>query len=261
MKSILNKGIHEVLRMTHRSVSVTDSERKSYIARAFEIQNEIKSWVGKTNYEKIGLGQNCNASWYLKTTENKLASYPFDWVFTTPELIEDILSDNFKSFLDRTQHIPHGIDAGHERYHEWLFGHRNPANSITDYEFLKRCVDRWNELIESKKPIVFVTVVLNEFEKRKRWKEGFTKQFHMPKEQTLEDFKALMDKIHLLLPNSKFLFIEQYTEQPFNLSVTDKKEQSFWLKFSAIDKNTGVQYLNSVDDEIMKIIYAGLKQN
>ncbi len=83
----------------------------------------------------------------------------------------------------------------------------------------------------------------------------------MPKEQTLEDFKALMDKIHLLLPNSKFLFIEQYTEQPFNLSVTDKKEQSFWLKFSAIDKNTGVQYLNSVDDEIMKIIYAGLKQN
>jgi hypothetical protein len=50
MKSILNKGIHEVLRMTHRSVSVTDSERKSYIARAFEIQNEIKSWVGKTNY-------------------------------------------------------------------------------------------------------------------------------------------------------------------------------------------------------------------
>jgi len=260
MKSILNKGIHELLKLTHRSVSVTDSERESYIQRAAEVQLEIKNWIGKTEYEKVGLGQNCNASWYLKATDNKLASYPFDWLFTTPEFIEDMLSDNFEALLNRSQLIPHGLDAGHKRYHEWLFGHRNPASSDSDLQFLKRCIDRWNALIQSQKPVVFVTVVLNEFEKRKRWRDGFNKDFDLPKNQVLADFNPMMDKLLAINPNCKFLFIEQYTEREFELLKLHQDERAFWLKFCSVDTNTGVQYLNSVDDEIMKVIYAGFNQ-
>jgi len=58
--------------------------------------------------------------------------------------------------------------------------------------------------------------------------------------------------------NCKFLFIEQFTEGDFELSVITKTESALWLKFCAIDANTGVQYLNEVDDEVMKTIYAGL---
>lgn len=254
MKSFINKGIHEVLKLAHKSVACSDAEQTAYLNRATEVQREIKDWVGLTDYEKVSLGQNCNASWYIKATDNKRASYPFDWLFTTPEIIEDILSDNFEAFLDQSQHIPHGLDAGHERYHDWLFGHRNPASSNADLEFFKRCVARWNELTQSQKPILFVTVVLNEFDKRKRWREGFTKQFELPKEQTLKDFDSMMNCISSINPNCKFLFIEQYTEASFKLEIKAKTDQAFWLKFSAIDKNTGVQYLNSVDDEVMKTI-------
>lgn len=68
----------------------------------------------------------------------------------------------------------------------------------------------------------------------------------------------MMSRISAIKPKCKFLFIEQYTEEPFELITQVKTENAFWLKFSAIDKNTGVQYLNTVDDEVMKTILKGL---
>lgn len=258
MKSLLNKAAHQFLKLTHSSTTCSKEERQSYLKRATEIQREIKDWVGSEKREKIGLGQNCNASWYLKATGLKEASYPFDWIFSTPDIVIDMLEDNFEQFLNREQYISHGLDAGHERYHETFFGHRNPANSLTDHEFLKRCVVRWNTLMRSKRPIVFLTVVLNESDKRKRWQEGFTKQFEMPTNQTLKEYGSVMEEIHKLNPNCKFLFVEQYTEVPFELAAIEKTEHTFWLRFSAIDSNTGVQYLHDVDDEVMKTVVNGL---
>lgn len=260
MKSILNKGIHEVLKLAHTPVACSAADKTAYLNRATEVQQELKEWLGTSDHEKVGLGQNCNASWYLKATENKRASYPFDWIFTTPEFIKDMLSDNFEALLNKDLLISRGLDAGHERYHGWLFGHRNPASSAADHAFFHRCVERWNELMLSQKPVLFVTVVLNESDKRKRWKEGFSKDFSMPKEQKLEDFKTMIQQISSRNPNCKFLFIEQYTQEPFELSVIEKNEEAFWLKFCSIDKNTGVQYLNKVDDEVMKTILKGLNQ-
>lgn len=248
------------MKLAHKPVSCSDSERASYLLRAEALQQEIREWLGSEEREAIGLGQNCNASWYLKDTENKRASYPFDWLFTTPEIVLDMLGDDFEQFLNREQYIPHGLDAGHERYHETFFGHRNPANSSSDREFLKRCVVRWNDLMQAQKRVVFLTVILNESEKRKRWKEGFTKDFQMPFDQSLKDYKPVIEKIRSVNPNCRFLFIEQYTEEPFELSVIEKTEHAFWLKFCAIDKNTGVQYLHEVDDIVIKTIVNGLKR-
>ena len=259
MKSILNKAAHDLMKLAHKPVSCSDSDQELYIQQAEALQLEISEWIGSEERECVGLGQNCNSSWYLKATGNKSASYPFDWLFTTPEIVLDMLGNDFEAFLDRSQYIPHGLDAGHERYHETLFGHRNPASSKSDHEFFNRSVARWHSLMEAKKSVVFVTVILNESDKRKRWKEGFTKQFQMPRDQKLSDYQPVIEKIRLVNPNCKFLFIEQYTEEPFALSVIEKTQQTFWLKFFAIDKNTGVQYLHEVDDAVMKTIINGLK--
>lgn len=259
MKSILNKGIHELLKLAHKPVACSEQERQKYLSRAAELSSELRQWLGSNEHEKVGLGQNCNASWYLKATGNKAASYPFDWIFTTPQIILDMLDDDFEAFLDTAQLIPHGIDAGHERYHETLFGHRNPASSLADHAFFQRCKTRWDDLMQSQKPVVFLTIVLNESDKRKRWKDGFTKQFEMPTDQQLSDFDTMIQKLISLNPNCKFLFIEQYTEQKFELTVTEKNQQTIWLKFCSIDTNSGVQYLHNVDDEVMKTILQGLK--
>lgn len=254
MKSILNKGVHEILKLKHTAVACSAEERVAYLIRAEEVAANIREWLGEVPREKIGLGQNCNASWYLKVTGNKTASYPFDWIFTTPEIILDMLEDDFDALLDRERLIPHGLDAGHERYHETLFGHRNPASSTTDHEFFIRCVARWNELMQEQKPVLFVSIILNESDKRKRWKTGFTKEFQMPREQTLKDFDKVIETISRINPNCKFLFIEQYTTQPFGLDVVEKNQQAYWLRFNSIDENTGVQYLHEVDDTIMKTL-------
>ena len=258
MKSLINKGVHELLRMAHTPVVCSDAERTTYLNRAQEINAEVKQWLGSENRELVGLGQNCNASWYIKSSGNKRASYPFDWLFTTPNILLDILDDNFQAFTNKELLIPHGLDAGHERYHETLFGHRNPASNSSDRDYFQRCIVRWNELMKSQKPILFLTIVLNESDKRKRWKDGFTKKFEMPENQQLHDFDALTERLQGINPNCKFLFIEQYTESNFELTTKEKVASAFWIRFSSIDKNTGVQYLHSVDDEVMKSLLNGL---
>lgn len=254
MKSLINKGVHKLMKLVHKSISYTENERIRYLKRAREVNSEISSWVGDEDFEMIGLGQNCNASWYIKESGNKKTSYPLDWIFTTPEIILDMLDDDFESFTRKDLLIPHGIDAGHKRYHETLFGHRNPASRESDRQYLLRCVDRWRAKMKSQSPVLFLTIVLNESDKRKRWKKGFTKEFKMPTEQNLSDFENLMQRLLLVNPNAKFLFIEQQTEDDFQLSIESKTELALWLNFTSLDKNTGVQYLHEVDDEVMKTI-------
>lgn len=259
MKTLLNRAIHGLLKLTHRSAAYTEEEKETYLHSAAEINASLQDWMGSEQYEFVSLGQNCNSAWYLKECGLKKASYPFDWVFTSPEILAHVLNDDFQSFMNKELIIPHGLDAGHQLYHEYFFGHRNPIRSSADYEYYQRGVERWRELMNSQRPAVFVTVVLNEPGKRKRFKDGFTKNFSLPLSQTLDDFEALMEKLQSINPNCKFLFIEQYTEDEFGLEILANDSRAFWLKYTSLDKNTGVQYLHSVDDEVMKVLLSGLK--
>jgi hypothetical protein len=54
------------------------------------------------------------------------------------------------------------------------------------------------------------------------------------------------------------MFIEQYTECDLDIDVSIKTDEIFWLKFKSGHKNTGVHYLDTLDDTIMKIVYSGL---
>ena len=260
MKSFINKGIHGLLHLMHRPVACSETERAAFLQTASETNLELKQWLNNSDFELIGLGQNCNASWYIKESGNKRTSYPLDWIFTTPEIILDMLDDDFAGFVQKDLLIPHGMDAGNQRYHETLYGHRNPASRETDRQYLIRCIERWRKRMKAQEPILFLTIVLNESDKRKRWKEGFTKKFKMPTNQKLEDFEILMTKLKSINSNCKFLFVEQKTQEQFDLSVKNKTENAIWLNFSAIDKNTGVQYMHEVDDAVMKTILANLTE-
>ena len=246
------------MRLAHSPVPCSDDARSDYLNQAIQVNSEIREWLGDDGCQMVGLGQNCNASWYIKASGNKKASYPFDWIVTTPDIIIDILNDDFSKFLKKEMLIPHGIDAGHKRYHETFFGHRNPASRESDREYLLRCVERWKWLMNSQTPVLFLTVVLNEPDKRPRWKKGFTKNFKMPRDQGLSSFDELIQSISVINPNCKFLFLEQFTEGKFELTIKSKAENMMWVKFRSVDKNTGVQYLHKVDDEVMKTLLTHL---
>ena len=248
---------HLFAKALQKRVHYSDAEKTMHLKNAEELFSGISEWKGSTEFEYIGLGQNCNASWYLKETGLKKASYPFDWIFTTPEIICHMIEDDFKTLLNKQHLVPLGMDAGHKVYHASFFGHRNPASSNSDFEFLERCVARWNRMMDEKRPVLFTTVVLNEPDKRKRFKRGFKGQFKMPVGQKLDDFEPMIQLLQSKNPNCKFLFIEQYTEGDFSLKPVTQNATSYWLRYSCKGSNSGVKYLNDFDDLIMKTLFRG----
>jgi len=257
-KQFLGNIIHLITKLITKGIVVSSNEAKQFLAKSLEVKLQIENWAGKDAFEVISLGQNCNSSWYIKAAGVKRASFPFDWIYTTAPIISDILKDDFKNLLDRKFIIPHGMDAGHELYHETLFGHRNPVKSDSDYAYYERCVERWREKMRQQAPIVFVTIVLNEPEKRPRFKKGFTKQIPFLGNQSFSDFEGMMNTILDSNPNCKFLFIEQYTEFPFHLEVEHQTKNALWVRFDAIGRNTGVRYVSEIDEAVILNLFSGL---
>ena len=66
----------------------------------------------------LSLGSLCAAAKFLQRHQLRAHAGPFDWVFSSPEMVAHCLDDDFAAFLDRTQYVP--IDdgfAGHRLYY------------------------------------------------------------------------------------------------------------------------------------------------
>ena len=57
----------------------------------------------------ISIGTNCYTAWLIKTLDLRRAAYPFDWIFSHPAMVADMLRDRFVRFLDPGEHrrTPH----------------------------------------------------------------------------------------------------------------------------------------------------------
>ena len=115
------------------------------------------------------LGSNCMPSFFLQAQGLKIKSYPFDWCFSEEESIRYCIKNKFKDFLNADLHKPKDTNyiyniktknkypliqlGGGDRSHE-----RHPLNDMPYYE---RCVERFNKMIESGEPTLFVTSFKN----------------------------------------------------------------------------------------------------
>ena len=95
----------------------------------------------------IPFGNQCISAFYLKENNLKLLSYPFDWIFCNPYIINDMIDDNFKKFLDKDNYVIK--DSTFEKNKHsiylpdlYLFNHRNPIKD-DDYLYFVRCIDRF----------------------------------------------------------------------------------------------------------------------
>lgn len=240
MRDAINTFWHTIAKTVQKRVTYSEQEQSDARKSAESVRNQIANWKAE-GATPIGMGQNCCTSWYMKQSENKFASYPFDWIVTSPEIIIDILDDDFNRLLDRSQIISKTYRAGHSYYHDIMFGHRNPALSNDDHAYFLRCVERWKNLMKDQPPVVFVTIVLNEVDKRKDVLNGFNGNMKPPRDQKLADFTDMISRLKRVDPNAQFLFIEQYTESDFELKIEHQTENILWLKFSVKGSNTGVQ--------------------
>lgn len=236
------------------------AEATDALLRCDEVCVELKAWAEGGFDEAVSLGQNCSSSWYIKECGLKKASYPFDWLATNARVLGHVLGDDFSTLLDRGQMVSLLTEGGHSFYHTRMIGHRNPARNEADFKYYVRCADRWRALMSSRQPVVFVTVVLNEYKKRPRVSRWFTEPFKLPEVQTIDDYRPVVELIGAQNPNARFLFIEQYTQGPFELAIKHQTEQQVWLKMASQGASSGVMYLDPTDDLIMRNVLGALRK-
>jgi hypothetical protein len=126
-----------------------------------EIQNNEFD-MGTFKYG-IPLGCYCFSSAMLADREVRKEALPFDWLFTNPLEVADIIKTDFIHYLDKDQYtdiadvapLHGGRQAGHKRYHKNFFNHKNPRND-EDYQYSVRCVERFRKMMKSTEKKLFV---------------------------------------------------------------------------------------------------------
>ena len=97
----------------------------------------------------------------------KKCSYPFDWIFSNPNMVIDCITNNFCKFLDRSLHCVYEIHkknttnrSGHTVYGKRIFNHHYILNDDTYYYF-ERCVHRFNILLAKPGRKLFIITFVN----------------------------------------------------------------------------------------------------
>ena len=247
---------------TDMASSYTSVEVSRHIHEADKAKFQLSKFMGSVEKgtEFVSLGENCSSAWYLKQLGLKEGSYPFDWIFSSPDIVLDCINDKFEKYLDKELISPKDdqVSAGHFYYHSNLFNHRNPLASEDDYNYFKRCCNRFFELVNSQDHSCYLITLINEPSKRPGWAKGFTNQFHMPKDQSIETVSSLIENIKERNINSKFVIIDHYTNS--NRPTISKKinDSVFLVEFYAGGESTGVFYKNQLDDFCFKLVLTGL---
>lgn len=101
-------------------------------------------------------------SFFLQAQCLKIKSYPFDWCFSDKESISHCIKDKFKDYLNKDFYKPHSRKQRPSIYNiktNIIYPHgRDPVNDMPYYE---RCIERFNKMIESGEPTLFVTTLKN----------------------------------------------------------------------------------------------------
>jgi hypothetical protein len=108
------------------------------------------------------LGRLCYPASFLKKNKLKLVSYPFDWTFSNFDMIIHAIEDDFKIFLDQSYYV--NIDetiCDHSYYKDLRFNHHNPLINKKDYNYYKRCVNRFKNLLKYKERKLFIIIFNN----------------------------------------------------------------------------------------------------
>jgi hypothetical protein len=97
----------------------------------------------------------------------KLESYPFDWIYSSFDTIIHCIEDDFKTFLDKSYYtdvkdkLPGHRQCAHTLYHSNMFYHHDPRTD-DDYNYYKRCIERFRQLLKSNDNKLFIISYYNE---------------------------------------------------------------------------------------------------
>ena len=165
-------GIEQSLAGMVESFVVSPEFRGRVNATGFLAEAPAPHWPDRSAYRHaISLGSNCYASQMLKGQKLKRYSAPFDWVFSTPAMVEHCLRDDFRTLLDRAHmealpeqtHKP-GLERSEHAFYRDRFGvpkmfNHHDMTLDADYGYLARCVDRLRGVLARDEPTLCLLVL------------------------------------------------------------------------------------------------------
>lgn len=134
--------------------------------------------LGGVDFEyAVSIGSFCHAAEALKGAGMRTFSTPFDWLFSSPEMVAHCLEDDFRTFLDRAHYRPVPFqdrivptaNLCHHAYYQARFGiqhvfnHHDPSLDA-QYAHFVRSVDRFRAVLASPVWKLFVLVSGAQFE-------------------------------------------------------------------------------------------------
>ena len=132
--------------------------------------------------EFISIGPYCSSADILKNNGLRNAAYPFDYIFSSLEMVKHCISDRFNIFLDknyykyfsvnssshlfyskfidteilRKHHIAHNLpNTANNLINREIFLHHNLLNNAVYLSFVRRC-NRLLNLIDNNNKIIFI---------------------------------------------------------------------------------------------------------
>jgi hypothetical protein len=188
----------------------------------------------------IPLGSQCFSSFFLKKYGLKKTSYPFDWIFSSPEVIVNILNDNFKNFLNKDYYAIKDENSKKNKHLIYLpdlmmFNHRNPYNN-DDYLYYLRCIDRFYKVLNKKeKKLFIITSLKNEINNE------------------LENICLLNHNLSNLTNNYKLIAIFQICTGIQSKDIYEY-DNMIIIQITTISESDGVIFLNDLDNIYYKNI-------
>lgn len=199
------------------------------------------------------LGEMCHAATLLKMNGLKHASFPFDWIFSSAEMVKHCIQDDFKTFLSKSEYTTNLSDPAiceHEFYstliqnhqnvsgrEKVVFNHHNPLEKEEDYQYFVRCVNRFKELLTSPEEKTFIM-----FQKGEDLTNGILKAFD------------LIEFLNNYTTNFTLLVIH-YSAQGQQYHQLVKGQNLKFLNIRLTSKSLGVGFENKEDDHYLNKLF------
>ena len=184
------------------------------------------------------LGPRCHTAYFLKRNQLKKESYPFDWIFSSIDMIIHCLEDDFKTFLDTSYYSIQDENSEKQQHSyysenpsEILFNHHNPLKE-KDHLYFKRCIRRFKNLLVRPELKMFVLFFLNYRKIDKSFK------------QRIIDFNR---KFSCYTQNYGLLCIIQYIGNKNSYRFTTNENIHF-LEIHTKSNSNGTEFLNPHDN-------------
>jgi hypothetical protein len=191
----------------------------------------------------IPLGIQCFSAYFLKENNLKLTSYPFDWILSNPNIILDMLNDNFEKFLNKDYYIYKNINDEKNKHSLYLpdlymFNHKNPIK-YENHLYFQRCIQRfYNVINKPEKKLFIMTILSNEIKNE-------LDNIHKLKKK-LDSIIINYDIICIFQKKTGYQSKEIYTYD--NLKI---------IQITTISDSDGFIFINNEDHEFYKnIIYS-----